>query len=56
MTTDTEIKIRRLKAAIKKAANPLEKSNLRFELQTKIKALARQHEAEKVRRFAGNQF
>ncbi len=56
MQTATEKRIRDLKAAIKRTRNPLQKSNLQFALKSTIRDLAEKHEAEKVRRYAGNQF
>ena len=56
METATEKKVRDLKARIQNERNPLRKSNLRFQLQGLLRELGAKHEAQQVRRFAGNQF
>ncbi|TCU34102.1 hypothetical protein [Rhizobium azibense] len=54
MSTETEKKVRILKAAIEREANPLRKSNLRFQLQGLVKVLAAREFQEKVRLLSGN--
>ena len=56
MTNETEKKVRNLKAAIEREANPLRKSNLRFKLEGFVKLLAARDYQEKVRRLAGNRY
>lgn len=56
MSTDTEKKVRALKAAIEREANPLRKSNLKFRLQGLVKDLAERDYRKQVRRFAGNAY
>jgi hypothetical protein len=56
MSSATEKQIRDLKQAIKRASNPLEKSNLKFKLDSLIKSLARREYQAKASRFAGNAY
>lgn len=56
METDTERKVRDLKAAIKTENRQWIKENLKRQLNETVKALAERDYQEKVRRFAGNAY
>jgi len=56
METETERKVRTLKAAIKKENREWVRENLKRKLDETVKTLAERHYQEKVRRFAGNGF